>query len=211
LDEGNRRDVQAVQHAWVRMVGGDPGASDLRRILRVPGTTNHKRGFGASPPQVDFVKADFDLVYDYGLLEEAVNDWLFAHRAAQIKHRSARPRAAVRDGVRTEFNAHHCLVDLLVAHGYTISYTTRELTRLSRPGRGRQRSSVTVFPPREGMPELSIHFSTNDELHCEEYLDEETGYVRRRAHDAFAAYALLEHDGDWRTAYSAIQTQANGR
>lgn len=42
VDERNRRDLVMLQRAWVDLVGSDPAAKDLARVLRVPGTWNHK-------------------------------------------------------------------------------------------------------------------------------------------------------------------------
>lgn len=77
LDESNRDDVQMIQHGWVQMVGGDRGAADLRRVLRLPGSYNRKSGFGENSPRVQFVKADFRSRYMYQDLEQAVNEWLY--------------------------------------------------------------------------------------------------------------------------------------
>jgi hypothetical protein len=214
LDDTNRADLQAVQHAWVQMVGADPGASDLRRVLRVPGTFNTKPGFGAHPPRVEFVEADFTRLYELRELEEAVNDWLYAQRPRQWLGiaRTPRPRSdGDGDGVRSRFNRTHAIADLLVAHGYRLSFATRTATRLARPGRDATHSSVTVFPAREdGTPELAVHFSTNDPLYSDEYLDAASGGVRRRAHDAFHIYGMLEHDGDWPAAYAAARAMLQG-
>lgn len=37
-----RQDAADLQRAWVQYTGGDDGAKDLARVLRVPGTINHK-------------------------------------------------------------------------------------------------------------------------------------------------------------------------
>lgn len=42
VDDRNRRDLVMLQRAWVDLVGGDPAAKDLARVLRVPGTMNRK-------------------------------------------------------------------------------------------------------------------------------------------------------------------------
>lgn len=195
VDESNRADIQAVQHAWVQMVQADPGAADLRRMLRVPGTYNVKEGFGEIAPRVLFVKADFEQLYAYSTLEEAVNDWLFAQRLPvvnpPVQHRQY---SALRDEQRATFNREHSLVALLTQHGYQITYQSKTLTRLSRPGRDKSHSSVTVFPAREdGAPELSVHFSSNDPLYSQEYIDPTTSQVRRRAHDAYSVFLQLQN------------------
>lgn len=191
-----------IQNGWVKVVGGDLGAADLRRVLRVPGTFNYKPAFGEEAPQVSFVKANFDLLYDYHQLEEVVNDWLFAQRA---RHRRTRrqPTEQETNDVRARFNQQQPLVDLLRRHGYQISYQHGAQTRLARPGRDRFHTSVTVFAAHGDVPERSIHFSTNDPLYSAERVNEQTGLLRRRLYDAFAVYALLDHDGDWQAAFRA--------
>ena len=56
----DRERARQLQHAWVDYVGGDGGAKDLARVLRVPGTLNRKY---APPRPVEFHKADFELLY----------------------------------------------------------------------------------------------------------------------------------------------------
>ena len=196
VDETNRTDLQRLQQLWVQMVGGDPGASDLRRLLRLPGTFNRKPGFGVRSPRVSFVKADFDQLYDLGELEEATYDWLYArsvNESAPVHRSPVRPQAARRaDAARATFNRSHSIVNLLIAHGYTLCYNSGQIARLARPGRGRRAASVTVFAATDRRPELAIHFSTNDPLYSVEWLDPNTGRVRRRAHDALDLYMLLE-------------------
>ena len=215
VDASNRADIQATQHGWVQMVGGDPGAADLRRVLRVPGTHNMKPGFGDAPPQVQFVTCDFARLYTYSELEQRVEDWLFEQRPSAAAGATIRVNRPTND-VRQAFNDRHHIADLLTQHGYQIGFATANLTRLARPGRDASSSSVTIFPARaDGAPELSVHFSSSDELYSEEYLDPRTRQVRRKAHDAFYIYVMLAHGGDWRAAYAAAcaeleQTAASG-
>jgi hypothetical protein len=189
------------------MVQADPGAADLRRMLRVPGTYNMKAGFGAHHPKVDFCKAEFTLLYHYSELEEAVNDWLFVHRPKKATSETRwRKERSNEDEQRATFNQQHSLVDILTQHGYQISFQTNTLTRLSRPGREKSQSSVTVFSARaDGAPELAIHFSSNDALYSDIYVDPETGQSKRQVRDAYATYLLLEHDGDWQAASRTAQ------
>ena len=61
----DRKRAQEWQAAWVAYVGGDPGAKDLARVLRVPGTSN----YNYDPPRpVELVRADFDRLYDLSYL-----------------------------------------------------------------------------------------------------------------------------------------------
>jgi hypothetical protein len=56
-----RESMRAYQAAWVVLMGGDTAAKDLARVLRVPGTLNHKY----TPPRpVVFVWCELDRTYE---------------------------------------------------------------------------------------------------------------------------------------------------
>ena len=63
LDDTNRSDARALQHAWVAAVGGDGGAKNLNRVLRVPGSLNVKESYGPDYPRVAFVKQEMERLY----------------------------------------------------------------------------------------------------------------------------------------------------
>lgn len=68
-DEERER-IRKLQAAWVEYNGGDPGAKDLARVLRVPGTLNTKY----TPPRpVTVLWADYDIQYPLSHLEAALN------------------------------------------------------------------------------------------------------------------------------------------
>jgi hypothetical protein len=82
LTDDAARDLAArTQAAWVTLVGGDSGAKDLARILRVPGTYNHKPEYG-SPRPVTWVWCDLDRVYDLAELQVLCAPFLAAPAAA---------------------------------------------------------------------------------------------------------------------------------
>ncbi len=57
VTDANRDAIRRLQARWVALVGGDPNAKDLARVLRVPGTLNAKY----NPPRpVEFVWVDPD-------------------------------------------------------------------------------------------------------------------------------------------------------
>jgi hypothetical protein len=58
--------ARSVQRDWVAFVGGDPGAKDLARVLRVPGTCNLKYDH---QPLVTIVCADLSRLYNLDALE----------------------------------------------------------------------------------------------------------------------------------------------
>lgn len=61
--------AQKTQYGWVGRVGSDPGAKDLARVLRLPGTMNYKY----DPPRlVEFILADFSRLYTFEELEALI-------------------------------------------------------------------------------------------------------------------------------------------
>lgn len=68
-DENTRERVRLLQAAWVEYNGGDQGAKDLARVLRVPGTLNTK--YSPARP-VSVLWADWDISYDLAKLEAAI-------------------------------------------------------------------------------------------------------------------------------------------
>jgi hypothetical protein len=62
-DEHKREYLQSVQARWVDFVGSDPGAKDLARVLRLPGTHNRKPSYGPDFPEVRFLRVFWDKVY----------------------------------------------------------------------------------------------------------------------------------------------------
>jgi putative DNA primase/helicase len=65
----DRERVQSVQRAWVYDVAGDASVHDLARVLRVPGTLNHKYSPARS---VEFVSLNLDRRYSFDGLERVV-------------------------------------------------------------------------------------------------------------------------------------------
>lgn len=63
VSEEDRQRARTLQKQWVGLVGGDDGAKDLARILRVPGTTNYKPAYAPDFPLVCFIRADLDQEY----------------------------------------------------------------------------------------------------------------------------------------------------
>lgn len=64
--DATRERARQLQARWVALVGGDPGAKDLARVLRLPGTLNHKY----TPPRpVTVERLDLGLLYEIDQLE----------------------------------------------------------------------------------------------------------------------------------------------
>lgn len=61
--EDDRRRAAELQAGWVALVGGDPGAKDLARVLRVPGTRNYKPDYAPDFPTVTILRYDAGALY----------------------------------------------------------------------------------------------------------------------------------------------------
>lgn len=77
----------ALQYAMVEFAGGDDGAKDLARVLRIPGTFNHKPEF-ATPPEVQFERFDLSLQYDLADFEPHLQPLVEARAAKAHSHHS---------------------------------------------------------------------------------------------------------------------------
>jgi len=128
-----------LQRKWTAYVGGDPAASDLRRILRMPGSINFKPKYAPNYPTVEFVWCDLENEYNF--------DTLSALLPVDAPQRERR-RVYVPSGAPVELGAmgdvpvlpRHFAIDalnhatdlrsLLIGYGYT----TATGNRLSRPG-----------------------------------------------------------------------------
>jgi predicted P-loop ATPase len=81
VNDRNRADLVKLQHAWVEHMGGDGGAKDLARVLRVPYSYNNKPQY-EHPMQVVPVEANYDLEYRMADLHELVRPILEKKAAA---------------------------------------------------------------------------------------------------------------------------------
>lgn len=63
ITNDNRERLASVQSRWVDFVGSDPGAKDLARVLRLPGTQNRKPTYGPDFPEVRLLRVFWDKVY----------------------------------------------------------------------------------------------------------------------------------------------------
>jgi len=83
--------ARRAQASWVKLVGGDQGAKDLARVLRVPGTRNFKPEYAPVYPTVEFIKANLDLVYVFAVLERLVQSQeLKVARQSQVTDKTSR-------------------------------------------------------------------------------------------------------------------------
>ena len=155
ITDADRTQVAEVQKEWVRLVGGDSAASDLNRVLRLPGSVNRKPKYGPHGHPVTFVWCDLDRTYAFADLarlalaaQQAVNGSA-ANRPADSHAAAGGPRrvyvppglppalgefAAVprlpRHWAIDAYNAATDLRLLLISFGYTDAGSGR----MNRPG-----------------------------------------------------------------------------
>jgi hypothetical protein len=181
--------IQWLQSAWVGVVGGDDGAKDIRRILRLPGTQNVKKHWAPNFPTVCYEWANFGTVYSI--------DQIIAHlpprpQKAEPQHRtitlqSGNGTAYGDDSVINRFNATYKVTDILDNNGYTGTGSER-----SRPGAP---SSNGVNISDDGF--VSWHWSSNDPL----YNPKPDGNPHKTT--SFTAFLVLEHGGNMKEAVKA--------
>lgn len=81
VDNGNRGDLAALQRGWVAFVGGDHAASDLARVLRLPGTVNRKY---EPPRRVTITESDDYRLYTLETLIQAMGEPVIAETPTPV-------------------------------------------------------------------------------------------------------------------------------
>lgn len=178
----DRERLSAIQHEWAQFVGADRGVCDLRRVLRLPGTVNHKKKYAPDYPRVSFLYEDYDRRYSL--------DDLVAHladpNATTDDDGETLTRTAPGDDsdlIITTFNRLVDVKSLLLSYGYTNGGD-----RLSRPG-DKESKGVVIHADTN----TSLHWSSHDALHSEH---------ARTPFDIWCYYAC---QGDAQVAYQALR------
>lgn len=166
-----RNHIARLQAGWVQLVGGDMGAKDLRRILRVPGLRNLKKAYGPNFPEVCYVHADLDLLYtidDFSALVPAEAEPKTAQRSTLAGHFGASGSSVI-----DAFNERYGIVEMLERQGYTLHGD-----RMVKPGG--KNATVAIYEDDN----QSYHHGGEDPLH------------NSHRHDPFSVYSYYEHGGD---------------
>lgn len=183
--------IQWLQSAWVGVVGGDDGAKDIRRILRLPGTQNVKKHWAPNYPTVTYEWADFDRVYNINQIIAHVpprpQKSEERRQSTPLQSSNGSGAAYGDDSVINRFNATYKVVDILDDNGYTGQGSER-----SRPGAS---SSNGVDISDDGF--ISWHWSSNDPLHD----PKPDGNPHKTT--SFTAFLVLEHGGNLKKAVRA--------
>jgi len=193
LDEHVRPQAEALQAAWVQLIGGDKASKDLARVLRVPGTKNMKPHYKPNYPTVSIVEYTPGLLYtvhDFESLVEAEAPKPVEPPTPTRTATSARSNGMTND--IAEWNAQHPAHELLMGYGYHFCFRRGNIIRLAYPEKLTKEASVTVDLDKN----TSVHFSSTDKL-----------YANLNALDPFEIETRLKHNGDHKRAYEAIKKE----
>ncbi len=186
IDTDEKREfIKWLQAAWVKFVGGDMGAKDIRRILRVPGFLNIKKAYGPNFPTVSYVDADLTLTYSIADFVALVPKRVVTPPKKTVATGGAfnakrNGLAHVGASVIEAFNAAFKIADVLEDCGYTWVGD-----RMAKPGG--KNGTVEIYEDDNE----SYHHGGEDPLH--------TGHRI----DPFEAFTLYKHGGDKKAAAKA--------
>ena len=203
--DADRKRAKEFQAGWVKFVGGDPGAKDLARVLRVPGTPNRKKAYAPNYPLVEFTHLDYGIEYTISELEQCLPAIVEPERKQPVRRDFMLAQAAQDCGtvpnlgtattytatptnnIVAAYNAAHSVTEMLDRYGYP-----RHGDRRMRPG-GTDSPSVVIDLAKNKV----TTFSSNDPLFHEDYHP-------RSPFDIFCTWA---HDGDYVAALEAAAAE----
>lgn len=187
-NDETRANMIVAQMQWVSLTGGDKGAKDLRRVLRVPGTWNAKY----SPfREVVFVETNWQ-EYDSTTIISFCSSRCEAIRKSAPLGRIGNIAVTRGSGLIERFNADNPPGKILEAHGYSLSPSGEKFTR---PGK-KSSAGISGTVKEWNGKETIYSWSSNDPLFC--------GEDGHRI-DSFDAYVKLEHGGDVSAALKAVK------
>lgn len=163
---------------------------DLPRIMRLPGTLNHK----AEPVAVEIIDADWGRLYDLSELDELLED------PPQPKTPRVESRWTGTEGLPGQvFNTTHSGGELLTRMGFELDHTDSSGDHYRRPGKSKgQGSSATVYP------------DGHTTIWSDTVVTQHPALEVRRPYDPFGLYACVEHDGNFAAAAAELERQGYG-
>jgi len=201
-DPARRAAFERVNAAFARALCGPDRAPDavhdVARILRQPGTLNHKY----DPPRA--VTLEWcDPARRYSLDDIATHIAIHHAWAMDAPHsappRSMSARVGAHEGGRPgdDYNARGDLAALLHAHGWRFLRERGHEEYWQRPGKTGLGISATLNYADSGLFYV--------------FTSEGPPFAPLTAYSQFAVYALLEHDGDYQAAARALARQGYGQ
>ena len=182
---------------WVLWMGGDKGAKDLRRVLRVPGTMNVKYDPCREVVALDTNWELYDSQFLIDICRANVEPMKRSEalgRIGVIEPREPRKTSYNGPSLIEKFNAQVRPQDVLRQSGYTLN---KNETRFTRPGKD-PRQGISGIVNESGGKIRAFTFSSNDPL-----FSETDG--KRHQLDSFDLYVKLQHGGNVEAAIEAAK------
>jgi hypothetical protein len=185
----NLEALKDIQARWVAFTGGDKGAKDLARVLRLPGTFNHK--YAPSRP-VFIITADYEQTFPLDELTALLPE---DPPSKPIPLMPVRQFSGQTSDIRPidAFLANQTFADVLTPFGWKLTHTRGSVEYWQRPGKKATDRSHSATVGHNGHNILYVFSSSAQPF------EPETGY------SLATAYVLLNHDGDFKAAAQALK------
>lgn len=188
--------------AWAQELGWfyGSGVKDMSRVLRIPGTVNRKPG--TEPRMAHIIQPASYEFYSLDWLKDKIDE-AHANRPTPKTVEAPRPVAVPRtEGSELrpgdDFNDRAHWADILTPHGWTYMYHRGSTWYWRRPGKDSGEHSATTG--RKGV-------GSEDRLYV---FSDATSFEQNVPYNKFAAYALLNHGGDFAAATRDLRSQGFG-
>lgn len=166
---------------------------DVARVMRLPGTTNHKTNPGKN---VEVIDVDWTRTYGLDHIDEHTLDAPPAP-ATQPTRNGVPYIGPERPG--DAYNATHTGAELLEAHGFHFDHEHNGDRHYRAPHRPAKNEGTGATAYHDGHTTIWSHTFARQH-----------GIVAARPYDPFGLYVQLEHNGDFAAATRALRLQGYG-